>query len=249
MRPISIGSGGLGMVCFLPLLLPSLLFFFLMIRPPPRSTLFPYTTLFRSPPRPPPHPDRVSLIGVGEVADGCGSAARSARRRSRPRAPLTAGRGVENDAQLLVWTSLDLASKEYHRWRVVTGAGQQRAEVGIGGDQRATLTTGQAKHSWVVRCSEADLADVDDVVALLTQTFGKPWRKVVVDQEPHAPDSSGSCRSNIASAANRSDSCTSSGSRSGSASTISATVMPSATMPTTVATGMRSPRTHGTPPI
>src|SRR6266702_5781261 len=30
--------------------------FFLMIRRPPRSTLFPYTTLFRSPPRPPPGP-------------------------------------------------------------------------------------------------------------------------------------------------------------------------------------------------
>src|SRR2546426_5203251 len=29
---------------------PSLIFFFLMIRRPPRSTLFPYTTLFRSPP-------------------------------------------------------------------------------------------------------------------------------------------------------------------------------------------------------
>src|SRR5436190_14635375 len=29
----------------------SLLFFFLMIRRPPRSTLFPYTTLFRSSPR------------------------------------------------------------------------------------------------------------------------------------------------------------------------------------------------------
>src|SRR5215813_14337495 len=28
----------------------SFLFFFLMIRRPPRSTLFPYTTLFRSPP-------------------------------------------------------------------------------------------------------------------------------------------------------------------------------------------------------
>src|SRR5262249_60635571 len=28
--------------------LPPLFFFFLMIRPPPRSTLFPYTTLFRS---------------------------------------------------------------------------------------------------------------------------------------------------------------------------------------------------------
>src|SRR5438874_7646047 len=30
------------------------LFFFLMIRLPPRSTLFPYTTLFRSPARPRP---------------------------------------------------------------------------------------------------------------------------------------------------------------------------------------------------
>src|SRR5215510_15717780 len=29
---------------------PRFLFFFLMIRRPPRSTLFPYTTLFRSPP-------------------------------------------------------------------------------------------------------------------------------------------------------------------------------------------------------
>src|SRR5262245_64440093 len=37
----------------LPCLLPPLLsfFFFLMIRRPPRSTLFPYTTLFRSPHR------------------------------------------------------------------------------------------------------------------------------------------------------------------------------------------------------
>src|SRR6266446_8804023 len=37
------------------------LFFFLMIRRPPRSTLFPYTTLFRSPGRyaPPPVPPPV----------------------------------------------------------------------------------------------------------------------------------------------------------------------------------------------
>src|SRR5258705_12961351 len=36
-------------VCYAPLVLSSvLLFFFLMIRRPPRSTLFPYTTLFRS---------------------------------------------------------------------------------------------------------------------------------------------------------------------------------------------------------
>src|SRR5229473_5556949 len=36
------------------------LFFFLMIRRPPRSTLFPYTTLFRSPPRGPRHHGRAS---------------------------------------------------------------------------------------------------------------------------------------------------------------------------------------------
>src|SRR5258708_10500248 len=35
----------------LPLLHNAFTFFFLMIRRPPRSTLFPYTTLFRSPPR------------------------------------------------------------------------------------------------------------------------------------------------------------------------------------------------------
>src|SRR5207237_10006429 len=35
--------------CFLCFFLfPYFFFFFLMIRPPPRSTLFPYTTLFRS---------------------------------------------------------------------------------------------------------------------------------------------------------------------------------------------------------
>src|SRR5437867_13243038 len=36
----------------------SLFFFFLMIRRPPRSTLFPYTTLFRSELRRPPRRDR-----------------------------------------------------------------------------------------------------------------------------------------------------------------------------------------------
>src|SRR5205814_9557303 len=33
---------------FLSSILHSFLFFFLLLRPPPRSTLFPYTTLFRS---------------------------------------------------------------------------------------------------------------------------------------------------------------------------------------------------------
>src|SRR6266511_6148991 len=43
------GVVGCGSICIC--LCISLLFFFLMIRRPPRSTLFPYTTLFRSRPR------------------------------------------------------------------------------------------------------------------------------------------------------------------------------------------------------
>src|SRR3989337_3512155 len=42
------------------------LFFFLMIRRPPRSTLFPYTTLFRSPTRP-SEPARVKRVRLDPV--------------------------------------------------------------------------------------------------------------------------------------------------------------------------------------
>src|SRR5690349_23905774 len=56
-----------------------LVFFFLMIRRPPRSTLFPYTTLFRSPPRSFAHwdADRSSWVtepGTFEVYAGRSSA-------------------------------------------------------------------------------------------------------------------------------------------------------------------------------
>src|SRR5215204_7471444 len=46
-------------------------FFFLMIRRPPRSTLFPYTTLFRSP-----------TLGAGPVVPRAGRATATERRRS-----------------------------------------------------------------------------------------------------------------------------------------------------------------------
>src|SRR6266487_6166238 len=55
---------------------PLIFFFFLMIRRPPRSTLFPYTTLFRSPSR----------------RRGCG--------RSRPAAPPADGRSEEHTSEL-----------------------------------------------------------------------------------------------------------------------------------------------------
>src|SRR6266536_2876235 len=66
-------------------------FFFLMIRRPPRSTLFPYTTLFRSRPRHRPRgagPRRLRRPGPGEpepVSDRHGGLGRPHRAESRPR--------------------------------------------------------------------------------------------------------------------------------------------------------------------
>src|SRR3712207_9025216 len=50
------------------MLLYDVFFFFLMIRRPPRSTLFPYTTLFRSPPMPSPPTARTSMAKVAAPA-------------------------------------------------------------------------------------------------------------------------------------------------------------------------------------
>src|SRR6266496_4751821 len=51
-------------------------FFFLMIRRPPRSTLFPYTTLFRSPLR-----ARLSLRSSASSPRECRASARTRQRR------------------------------------------------------------------------------------------------------------------------------------------------------------------------
>src|SRR3712207_9500523 len=64
--------------------LPFSIFFFLMIRRPPRSTLFPYTTLFRSP------EDR--LAGVGHVDVPVVVARRAAARRGAESDQLAAAR-------------------------------------------------------------------------------------------------------------------------------------------------------------
>src|SRR2546430_17633155 len=59
--------------CYRQCVFRFLLFFFLMIRRPPRSTLFPYTTLFRSPPaqqfRNPVHCAELANDGLLYVCD------------------------------------------------------------------------------------------------------------------------------------------------------------------------------------
>src|SRR5438874_2767045 len=73
--------------------------FFLMIRPPPSSTLFPYTTLFRSRGR---HLAGQALV-CGEAADepeDRGNVAPRGAADGEPGRPLVAGRSEEHTSEL-----------------------------------------------------------------------------------------------------------------------------------------------------
>src|SRR3712207_8364477 len=59
-----------------------IMLFFLMIRRPPRSTLFPYTTLFRSRLAPDADRHRAGRAGAGGVAAGDGQPVGAGRGRS-----------------------------------------------------------------------------------------------------------------------------------------------------------------------
>ena len=74
-------------------------------------------------------------------------------------------------------------------------------------------------------------------------------RQALIEQEPHAVSRTGISRSSTARAAYSRHACTSAGVSCGYSATISPVVIPLATSPTTVATGIRVPATQGTPPM
>src|SRR3712207_6942618 len=91
-----------------------MLFFFLMIRRPPRSTLFPYTTLFRSTRR----ADRPHRVWDAISATRCAvSVAAAEEKRKRPEGP-TAPRSEEHTSELQSRQYLVcrlLLEKKYHQ--------------------------------------------------------------------------------------------------------------------------------------
>src|SRR3989449_5736298 len=91
---------------FLPFSLSLFFFFFLMIRRPPRSTLFPYTTLFRS----------VHLAGGARLR------VRRPRGNGRVRAGLPRGRGGDADVALI---------RPDHRARARGGEGARGARLAV----------------------------------------------------------------------------------------------------------------------
>src|SRR6266496_3272511 len=86
-------------------------FFFLMIRRPPRSTLFPYTTLFR-PRASARSPDRA--LAVAEEAAGPSSAVSGACEAWLRRVPSIEGRSALTDS----------APRRRSRYRSLLGRGQ-----------------------------------------------------------------------------------------------------------------------------
>ena len=106
-------------------------------------------------------------------------------------------------------------------------------------------TTAPASRS----CATAAIAYMHYIVPVGLKANRQVWRQGVVDEEFQSDAANGSCRSSTAAAAKRSTSCRSSSSRSGYSARTSSLSMPCASRPTTVATGIRSSRTQGTPPI
>src|SRR3712207_6961339 len=99
--------------------------FFLMIRRPPRSTLFPYTTLFRS-------GERGCAGGGDDRRQGPGRSApgERPRRALRPVQPVDAARGGDGDERRL-WRgggrprlaedTAEIQSPQYHVCRLLLG--------------------------------------------------------------------------------------------------------------------------------
>ena len=151
----------------------------------------------------------------------------------------------DNEASL----SERLPSDVEDRWPRRPRGCEDRPEVGVSRDQCPVFGAGSVQHRLVVRAVETEIRGVHGVMAMLDKYGCQARRQLLVHQELHAGRVNGNSRSRTASAAQRSDSATSSASKYGRSSRISWTDMPSATMATTVATGTRIPRIHGAPPM
>jgi hypothetical protein len=139
--------------------------------------------------------------------------------------------------------------EEDHAGTRVSPDGEELPEVGVDRDDAPVRGPRRGHHVAVGCAEETEIAHVDGVVARRGKRLGDAGGERLVDEEVHPAGRRGISRSSTAAAAYRRASWMSSAVSWGNSATISSVVMPSATMPTTVATGMRVPRTQGTPPI
>ncbi len=155
----------------------------------------------------------------------------------------------EEQRDLTFGASLGPVSEQKHGWSWLQAECQQRSEIRVGGNDDPRFV-GSAGEDLLVACRLKSIGtDVNGVVPSVVEALRHQRRDCVVDEELQPPEASGSSRSRTASAAYCRASRMSSTSRSGRAARISASLIPSAAIPTTVATGILSARIHGAPPI
>lgn len=92
---------------------------------------------------------------------------------------------------------------------------EQRREIAIERYQNAPTTNRCIEDRCVARRMKPYFANMLNICDLVTQQFGKAWRKTVIEKQFHPLDASGNSLSRTASAANRRAAGMSSLSRSG----------------------------------
>lgn len=131
---------------------------------------------------------------------------------------------LDDDRRELRYPASDKAANKHKGWKSGLRPGDQRAEVAVGGHQNPKDLPREGEDGRVVSGRPPAITHVRHVVTCRRRAAQRAWAR-------------GCCRKAASTI------------RSGRSSTISAAVIPSATMATTVATGMRRPRTVGMPPI
>jgi hypothetical protein len=128
--------------------------------------------------------------------------------------------------------------------------GENRAEIGVCRDDDAVLFDSSPRQDFFVFDRLHPIGShMDGVMSRTYQEVGQTRRQRVVDQKSQAEDGRGSSRSIAEAAAKRRHSRISSAWRSGYSARISLSDSPPASNRSTVATGIRTCRTQGTPPI
>ena len=107
----------------------------------------------------------------------------------------------EQQVRLPRGTTLPLPTKQDHRWQARVRSGEQLPEVGISGDHGSSLSSGSLQDDPIGIREQADVSDVERVVAGDVEELGEERRQVLVEKKPHALVRSGNSRSVTASAA------------------------------------------------
>lgn len=157
---------------------------------------------------------------------------------------------VQQSFQALRSTHFLVTDEDDDGRRARPALGEQLPEVGIARHDDSTLSQRVVQDSRVVLRTHTDFDHMLRVERCCARIRGEAMGKGLVEEEErYLCAARASCGFAGAFSMNRTASLTSSASRSGKSARISSVVIPPRTMAATVATGMRMPRIHGTPPI